>query len=72
MILCGERKKFIINFFIIIYYYLLYMLINDIIFTTAFKDIGRNCWRDFKRTNEEYYEYYEYFINLTNNIYNNL
>jgi len=48
------------------------MLINDIIFTTAFKDIGRNCWRDFKRTNEEYYEYYEYFINLTNNIYNNL
>jgi hypothetical protein len=42
---------------------------NDIIFTTAFRDIGREYWRDSQRTNENYYEY---FINLTNNIKYNL
>lgn len=38
---------------------------NDILFITAYKDIGRNNWVDYKRTNEEYYNY---FLNLTNNI----
>jgi hypothetical protein len=42
---------------------------NNIIFITAFKDIERNNWNDYKRTNEEYYEY---FANLTNNIKYNL
>jgi len=44
-------------------------MINDIIFTTAFKDIERIYWKDYQRTNEEYYEY---FTNLTKNIKYNL
>jgi len=38
---------------------------NDIIFITAFKDIGRGLWVTNKRTN---YDYYNYFLNLANNI----
>ena len=38
---------------------------NNILFVTSFKDIGRNTWVDYKRTNEEYFNY---FLNLTNNI----
>jgi hypothetical protein len=39
---------------------------NDIIFVTAFKDIGRGNWQTLcPRKNEEYFEY---FLNLTNNI----
>jgi len=38
---------------------------NDILFITAFKDIGRNNWSSHKRTNEDYFNY---FLNITNNI----
>ena len=36
--------------------------INDILFVTAFKDIGRNNWNSYKRSNENYYNA---FINIT-------
>jgi hypothetical protein len=42
---------------------------NDILFITAYKDIGREKWSHYKRTN---IEYFSYFINLTNNIKYNL
>jgi hypothetical protein len=38
---------------------------NNILFITAFKDIGRNNWFTHKRTNEDYFNY---FLNITNNI----
>ena len=38
---------------------------ENIIFVTAYKDIGRNKWKNYKRTNDEYINY---FLNLTNNI----
>jgi hypothetical protein len=38
---------------------------NDILFITAFKDIGRNNWNMYRRTNEEYINN---FLNLANNI----
>ena len=38
---------------------------DDILFITAFKDIGRSNWTTHKRTNEEYFSY---FLNITNNI----
>jgi hypothetical protein len=38
---------------------------NSIIFTSAFKDIGRNNWSNYGRTNELYIET---FLNLANNI----
>ena len=38
---------------------------NDILFVTAFKDIGRSEWNSHKRTNEDYFNY---FLNITNNI----
>lgn len=38
---------------------------SDIIFVTAFKDIGRNAWKTHIRTNDDYFNY---FFNLANNI----
>jgi hypothetical protein len=38
---------------------------NDILFITSFKDIGRSKWHTFRRENEEYFNY---FYNLANNI----
>lgn len=38
---------------------------NDIIFITAYKDIGRSKWDFFTRSNDEYYNY---FYNLATNI----
>ena len=38
---------------------------KNILFVTAFKDIGRSNWHVFNRTNEEYFNY---FYNLANNI----
>ena len=37
---------------------------NDILFVTAFKDIGRSNWTTHKRSNQEYFNY---FLNITNN-----
>ena len=38
---------------------------DNILFITSFKDIGRSNWTSHKRTNEEYFNY---FLNITNNI----
>ncbi len=42
---------------------------NDILFISAYKDIGREKWRHYQRSNKEYFSY---FLNLTNNIKYNL